>query len=81
MCLPSNLIEKYSWGSTAIYCDNTSTIKLSKNSILHGRNKHINVRHHFLCDLTKEKVVEIIYYKSEDQVAELFTKPFKLAIF
>nr|KYP63238.1 Retrovirus-related Pol polyprotein from transposon TNT 1-94 [Cajanus cajan] len=30
--------------STLIKCDNISTIKLSKNPILHGRSKHIDIR-------------------------------------
>ncbi|XP_058761096.1 secreted RxLR effector protein 161-like [Vicia villosa] len=30
-----------------IFCDNNSTIKLSKNPIMHGKSKHIDVR--FLC--------------------------------
>jgi len=31
-----------------IYCDNSSTSKLSRNLVLHGRSKHIDVRFHFL---------------------------------
>lgn len=30
-------------GATVIYCDNDSTIKLSKNPVLHGRSKHIDI--------------------------------------
>ncbi|MCI19204.1 copia-type polyprotein, partial [Trifolium medium] len=29
-------------GSTVIFCDNSSSIKLSKNPIMHGRCKHID---------------------------------------
>ena len=43
---------------TTVFCDNSSTIKLSKNLVMHGRSKHIDVRFHFLRDLTKERVVE-----------------------
>jgi len=45
---------------TKLMCDNASTIKLSKNPILHGRFKHIRIRFHFLRDLTKEEL--LIYY-------------------
>ncbi|RDX70119.1 hypothetical protein CR513_50672, partial [Mucuna pruriens] len=38
-------------GPTSIYCDSSSTIKLSKNLVLHGRSKHINVKYHFLRNL------------------------------
>ncbi|PNX56619.1 hypothetical protein L195_g058296, partial [Trifolium pratense] len=40
--------------ANTIFCDNSSSIKLSKNTILHGRCKHIDVRYHFLRDLTKQ---------------------------
>lgn len=40
--------------STTIYCDNSSAIKLSKNPALHGRSKHIDVRFHFLRNLTRD---------------------------
>jgi hypothetical protein len=31
-----------------VYCDNISAIKLSKNPVMHGHNKHINIRFYFL---------------------------------
>lgn len=31
-----------------IFCDNSSAIKLSKNPVMHGRSKHIDIRFHFL---------------------------------
>ena len=65
--------------ATQVFCDNNSSIKLSKNPVLHGRSKHIDVRYYFLRELTKEKIVELIHCKSEDQVVDLFTKPLKLA--
>ena len=34
--------------STTIHYDNSSAIKLSKNPVMHGRSKHIDVRFHFL---------------------------------
>ncbi|KAL8118334.1 hypothetical protein AgCh_016026 [Apium graveolens] len=37
-------------GKVPIYCDNTSTINISKNPVNHSRTKHIDVRHHFLRD-------------------------------
>ncbi|MCH81290.1 copia-type polyprotein, partial [Trifolium medium] len=64
--------------NTVIYCDNSSTIKLSKNPIMHGRCKHIDVRFHFLRNLTKDDVVELIHCKTDSQLADIFTKPLKL---
>ena len=66
---------------TTIMCDNSSMIKLSKNPIMHGRSKHIDVRFHFLRDLTKEEVVELFHCGTNDQVADILTKPLKLKVF
>ena len=35
-------------GGTIIFCDNNSAIKLSKNHVLHGKSKHIDVNYYFL---------------------------------
>ncbi|CAJ2635927.1 unnamed protein product [Trifolium pratense] len=66
---------------TLIYCDNSSSIKLSKNPIMHGRSKHIDVRFHFLRDLTKDGTIELVHCRSEEQLADLLTKPLKLESF
>ena len=52
-----------------------------KNFIIHGRSKHIDVRFHFLRDLTRDKVIELVHYDSQDQVADLLTKLVKLQTF
>ncbi|KAF2304474.1 hypothetical protein GH714_031884 [Hevea brasiliensis] len=66
---------------TALMCDNTSTIKLSKNPVLHGRSKHIRVRFHFLRDLVKEGIVELQFCGTKEQLADVMTKPLKLEAF
>ena len=48
-------------GCTTVMCDNSSTIKLSKNPVMHGRSKHIDVRFHFLRNLTKEGTIEFVH--------------------
>ena len=64
-----------------IFCDNSSTIKLSKNPVLHKRSKHIAVRFHFLRDLCKEGAICLVHCGSQDQVADILTKPLKLEQF
>lgn len=68
-------------GCTAVMCDNSSTIKLSKNPVMHGSNKHIDVRFHILRDLTKDGVVELLKCGTQEQVADLMTKALKLESF
>ncbi|RDX82454.1 hypothetical protein CR513_36752, partial [Mucuna pruriens] len=54
-------------GPTPIYCDSSSAIKLSKNPILHGHSKHIDVKYHFLRNLSNDGIINLIFYRSEDQ--------------
>lgn len=68
-------------GPTLIYCDNVSAIKLSKNPVLHGRSKHIDVRYHFLCDLVNNGTIDLLHCRSEDQIADIFTKALKYPVF
>ncbi|CAI0627471.1 unnamed protein product [Linum tenue] len=68
-------------GGTRILCDNSSTIKLSKNPVLHGRSKHIDVRFHFLRDLVKEEVIKLEHCGTTDQVADIMTKAVKIETF
>lgn len=63
---------------TVIHCDNMSTIKLYKNPVMHKRSKHIDVRFHFLRDLTP---VELVHCRTEVQVADIMTKPLKLEVY
>ncbi|GAA0152490.1 hypothetical protein LIER_10960 [Lithospermum erythrorhizon] len=64
-----------------IKCDNSSTIKISKNPIMHGKSKHIDVRFHFLRDLSKEGRIELQHCGTSDQVADIMTKHLKLEAF
>ena len=67
--------------STIIMCDNSSTIKLSKNPVMHGMSKHIRVRFHFLRDLVKDGEIELVHCETKEQVADLLTKALKLETF
>ncbi|GJR16117.1 putative RNA-directed DNA polymerase [Tanacetum coccineum] len=65
---------------TTIYCDNMSTIKLSKNPIMHNRSKHIDARYYFLRDLVNEGTIELSYCNTLVQAADIMTKPLKLEV-
>ena len=60
--------------SVHILCDNTSAINISKNLVQHIRTKHIDIRHPFLCDCVENKLVLINFIRTNDQIANIFTK-------
>ncbi|KAJ9559520.1 hypothetical protein OSB04_004680 [Centaurea solstitialis] len=66
---------------TIVNCDNMSTIKLSRNPVMHNRSKHIDVKHYFLRDLVSAGVIELEYCNTQAQVADIMTKPLKLEQF
>ena len=67
--------------ATTVFCDNNSVIKHSKNPVLHGWSKHIEVKYYFLRDLSNDGTIKLVYCWREDQVADIQTKPLKLATF
>ena len=48
---------------------------------MHGRSKHIDVRFHFLRELAKEWGIQLNYCGTNEQVADVLTKPLKLESF
>ena len=63
------------FGCTSILCDNTSAICLSKNPIQHSRTKHIEIRHHFIRDHIQKGDIVLKFIPTENQLADIFTKP------
>jgi hypothetical protein len=57
-----------------IYEDNLGAMFLAKNAQVSARTKHIDVRHHYIRDLIKEKKLELKFVKSEDNPADIMTK-------
>ena len=58
-----------------LYCDNESAIKIANNPVQHSKTKHIEIRHHFLRDHVMKEDIDIIHVNTEEQLADIFTKP------
>ena len=61
--------------------DNESAIKLTNNPVQQARIKHIDVRHHFIRDHQQKGDICIESVGTEDQLADIFTKPLDEARF
>jgi hypothetical protein len=59
-----------------LMCDNESVVKLATNSVQHSRTKHIDIWHHFLRDHVGKGDISIYSIGTDDQLADIFTKPF-----
>jgi hypothetical protein len=60
---------------TTIHCDNTSAISVSKNLVLHSKTKHIPIKYHFLREQVTNRVIQLNYIPSTEQIDDIFTKP------
>src|ERR1035438_5999948 len=58
-----------------IKVDNQGSIHLAKNPEYHARTKHINIQYHFIRETIKMKKVELIYCLTQDNIADVLTKP------
>ena len=71
----SNLLPDYQLSMpTTIHEDNQSTICMAKNSQSHGRSKHVDIKYHFVREQVERQTINILYCKSEDMTADIFTK-------
>jgi len=64
-----------------IWCDNLGATYLSANPIFHARTKHVEVDYHFVRDRVAKKEIQIRFISSQDQLADVFTKPLPTSSF
>jgi hypothetical protein len=65
----------YNLSKVPLLCDNESAIRLANNPIEHSRTKHIDIRHYFLRDHQQKGDIDIFHISTENQLADIFTKP------
>jgi hypothetical protein len=58
-----------------IYCDNISSISISKNPVMHSKTKHNTIKYYFQWEQVAEKNTRVEYVGTKEQVEDIFTKP------
>ena len=57
-----------------LYCDNQSAIRLAENPVFHARTKHVEVHYHFIRKKVLQEKFEMRQIKTDEKIADLFTK-------
>jgi hypothetical protein len=58
-----------------LWCDNTSMIALTQNAVYSARSKHIEARYFYIREMVQAGKLQTQHVSSEDNVADIFTKP------
>ena len=48
---------------------------MSKNPVFHDKSKHIEIKYHYVRDIVQREVVKLQYVATDNQIAEMLTKP------
>jgi hypothetical protein len=60
---------------TALMCDNESAIRTVLNPVFHERNKHIELKHHYIRMQYETGKLKMVHVPSKDELADILTKP------
>ena len=61
--------------------DNQACISMSKNPVVSGRNKHMEIKMHYVRECVKKNEVSLRYIGTRDQLADILTKNLPSPIF
>jgi len=71
--------------NAAIHCkifeDNSGAIEMAKVPKMRPRTKHLNIKYHHFCQHVQSGLLSIHAVRTEDQIADIFTKPLNEIIF
>ena len=59
---------------TPIMIDNQSTISITNNLVKHSKMKHVEIRHHFICDCAEKQMIKLVKVPTENNLADLYIR-------
>nr|GFB38069.1 retrovirus-related Pol polyprotein from transposon TNT 1-94 [Tanacetum cinerariifolium] len=64
----------FNYNKIPLYCDSHSAIAISSNPVQYSRTKHIHTRYHFIKEHVENGIIELYFFRTEYQLADMFTK-------
>ena len=64
--------------AASLWCDNLGATYLNANHVFHSRTKHIEIDYHFVRERVANKLLNVRFVPTGDQVVDGFTKPLSL---
>ena len=59
---------------SVIKVDNQAAMFIAQNQTTSERSKHMDIRHHFICDYVEQGVIQLEYVNSKENITDLLTK-------
>nr|GFA95349.1 retrovirus-related Pol polyprotein from transposon TNT 1-94 [Tanacetum cinerariifolium] len=64
----------FNYNKISLYYDSQSAIAISCNPGQHSHTKHIHTRYHFIKEQDENGIIELYFFRTEYQLADMFTK-------
>nr|GEV24175.1 hypothetical protein [Tanacetum cinerariifolium] len=64
----------FNYNKIPLYFDSQSAIAISCNPVQHSRTKHIPTRYHFIKEHVENGIIDLYFFRTKYQLADLFTK-------
>ena len=58
-----------------VNCDNQGAIALTKDNKFHQRSKHIDIHYHYIREAVEDEQIKVSYIPTDQNPADIFTKP------
>jgi hypothetical protein len=68
------LVPEVTGTPVVVYEDNTAAIQVGKNPVLHERQKHVDVKYHYVRECVAHNRILICYLNTRLMIADLLTK-------
>ena len=65
----------------AFFCDSTAEIHIANNDVFHERTKHLENDCYIVCEKILRGLIKTLHVWTENQIADMFTKPLYPALF